>query len=249
MAQRLVDLVFPQIQFETPQDNKGLLIVGNYGTGKSHLMSVVSALAENASLAPLISHPKVRDAAKSVAGKFKVIRIEIGAVMMPLRDIITTSIEEAMADWGTPFRFPAADKVKENKTALEDMMAAFHKKFPDQGLLLVVDELLDYLRSRKDQALILDLGFLREVGEVCKDIRFRFVAGVQEAIFDSQRFAHVADSLGRVKDRFQQVKIVTTDVKFVVSNRLLKKTDQQLAQVRAYLEPYAKFYGGMADAR
>lgn len=247
MAQRLVDLVFPQIQFETPQDNKGLLIVGNYGTGKSHLMSVVSALAENASLAPLLSHPKVRGAAKSVAGKFKVIRIEIGAVMMPLRDIITTSIEEAMADWGTPFRFPAADKVKENKTALEDMMAAFHKKFPDQGLLLVVDELLDYLRSRKDQALILDLGFLREVGEVCKDIRFRFVAGVQEAIFDSQRFAHVADSLGRVKDRFQQVKIVTTDVKFVVSNRLLKKTDQQLAQVRAYLEPYAKFYGGMAE--
>jgi hypothetical protein len=247
MAQRLVDLVIPQLQFDSPQDNKGLLIVGNYGTGKSHLMSVVSALAENASLAPLISHPKVRDSAKSIAGRFKVIRIEIGAVMMPLRDIITTSIEEEFAEWGTPYRFPAADKVKENKTALEDMMAAFHKKFPDQGLLLVVDELLDYLRSRKDQALILDLGFLREVGEVCKDIRLRFVAGVQEAIFDSQRFAHVADSLGRVKDRFQQVKIVTTDVKFVVSNRLLKKTDKQLAEVRAYLEPYAKFYGGMSE--
>ena len=50
MAQRLVDLVIPQLQFDSPQDNKGLLIVGNYGTGKSHLMSVVSALAENASL-------------------------------------------------------------------------------------------------------------------------------------------------------------------------------------------------------
>ena len=34
-------------------------------------------------------------------------------------------------------------------------------------LLIVVDELLDYLRSRHDQ-LILDLGFLREVGEVYK---------------------------------------------------------------------------------
>jgi len=30
--------------------------------------------------------------------------------------------------------------------------------------------------------------FLREVGEVCKDLRFRFMAGVQEAIFDSPRF-------------------------------------------------------------
>lgn len=247
MAQRLIDLVIPQIQFDKPQDNKGLLIVGNYGTGKSHLMSVVSAVAENKELAPLVTNEKVREAAKAIAGRFKVLRVEIGAVTMSLRDIITTSLEEEMAKWGTPFRFPAADKIKENKSALEDMMAAFHKKYPDQGLLLVVDELLDYLRSRKDQALILDLGFLREVGEVCKDIRFRFVAGVQEAIFDSQRFAHVADSLGRVKDRFTQVKIVTTDVKFVVSNRLLKKTGQQLAQVRAYLEPYAKFYSGMAE--
>lgn len=35
MASQLTDLVFPQIQFQKPQDNKGVLIVGNYGTGKS----------------------------------------------------------------------------------------------------------------------------------------------------------------------------------------------------------------------
>ena len=59
----------------------------------------------------------------------------------------------------------------------------------------MVDELLDYLKSLRDQELVLDLNFLREVGEVCKDLRFRFVAGVQEAIFDSLPFAHMADSL------------------------------------------------------
>lgn len=247
MAQRLVELVFPHIQFDVPNDNKGLLIVGNYGTGKSHLMSVVSAIAENASLAPLITNEKIQRATESIAGRFQVLRIEIGAVTMSLRDIIMRSLEDALNAWGVPFKFPAADQVKENKTALEDMMAAFLKKFPEQGLLLVVDELLDYLRSRRDQALILDLGFLREVGEVCKDSRFRFVAGVQETIFDSLRFANVADSLGRVKDRFQQVKIVTTDVKYVVSNRLLKKTSAQLAEIREYLAPFAKFYGRMTE--
>ena len=41
MAERLNDLVFPNLQFNEPGDNKGLLIVGNYGTGKSHLMSVI----------------------------------------------------------------------------------------------------------------------------------------------------------------------------------------------------------------
>lgn len=50
MAEKLVSLVIPQLQFDQPMDNKGLLVVGNYGTGKSHLMSVISALAENSEM-------------------------------------------------------------------------------------------------------------------------------------------------------------------------------------------------------
>ena len=247
MANRLCDLVFPQLQYAKPQDNRGLLIVGNYGTGKSHLMSVISAIAENEELTALVSNERIRQAAPAIAGKFKVIRLEIGSTEMSLREIITGHLEEKLTEWGVTYQFPPADKVRENKTSLEAMMGAFHKKFPSQGLLLVVDELLDYLRSRRDQPLILDLGFLREIGEVCKDLRFRFMAGVQEAIFDSGRFAHVADAISRVKDRFQQVKIATTDVKFVVSHRLLHKTPKQIAAIREYLTPFAKFYGNMTE--
>ena len=107
--------------------------------------------------------------------------------------------------------------------------------------------LLDYLRSRKDQELILDLNFLREIGEVCKDLRFRLVAGVQEAIFDSPRFSFVADSIRRVKDRFEQVLIARRDVKFVVAQRLLRKTGEQQARIREYLVPFARFYGHMNE--
>jgi hypothetical protein len=127
------------------------------------------------------------------------------------------------------------------------MMTRFGEVFPDQGLLLVVDELLDYLRTRKDQELMLDLNFLREVGEVCKDLRLRFMAGVQEAIFDSPRFAFVADSIRRVKDRFEQILIARSDVKFVVAERLLKKTVEQQARIRDYLMPFAKYYGGLNE--
>jgi len=49
MAERLVTVVFPNLQFEQPADSKGILVVGNYGTGKSHLMSVW-AIAEHADL-------------------------------------------------------------------------------------------------------------------------------------------------------------------------------------------------------
>jgi hypothetical protein len=63
MAERLVNLVIPQLQFDEPADNKGLLVVGNYGTGKSHLMSVVSSLAADARRSgpqPAARHPCAR---------------------------------------------------------------------------------------------------------------------------------------------------------------------------------------------
>jgi hypothetical protein len=247
MAERMVRLVIPQLQFEQPLDNKGILVVGNYGTGKSHLMSVVSCIATDASLLDSLNHESVKADADKIAGKFKVIRTEIGATTMSLRDILVAELEEHLENMGVSYVFPDSGKITSHKRAFEDMMAKFGEIFPEQGLLLVVDELLDYLRTRKDQELILDLNFLREVGEVCKDLRFRFMAGVQEAIFDSPRFAFVADSIRRVKDRFEQILIARSDVKFVVAERLLKKTTEQQAKIREYLMPFAKYYGGLNE--
>jgi len=219
MAERLIELVIPQLQFDHPIDNKGILVVGNYGTGKSHLLSVISSLAGDASLLEALNHKSVANAARQIAGRFKVIRTEISATTMSLRDILVAELEENLDKFGVNYVFPETNAISSHKRAFEEMMVAFHNVYPDQGLLLVVDELLDYLRSRKDQELILDLNFLREIGEVCKDLRFRFVAGVQEAIFDSSRFAFVSDSIRRVKDRFEQVLIARKDVKFVVAER------------------------------
>lgn len=247
MAERMTQLAIPQIQFDQPVDNKGLLIVGNYGTGKSHLMSVVSSVAANASLLDSINHPKVKEEAEKIAGRFKVIRTEIGYSTMSLRDILVAELEESLDNFGVDYVFPSADSISNHKNAFEDMMTRFGEVYPDQGLLLVVDELLDFLKTRKDHEIILDLNFLREVGEVCKDLRFRFMAGVQEAIFDSPSFAFVADSIRRVKDRFEQILIARNDVKFVVAERLLKKTAEQQSLIRDYLLPFTKFYGNMNE--
>lgn len=247
MAEKLTDVIIPQLQFDQPMDNKGFLVVGNYGTGKSHLMSVISAIAENADLTAHLNDKTVAKAAASIGGRFKVVRTEIGATTMSLRDILVAELEEHLSAMGVDYEFPSAAKVSSSKRAFEEMMSAFDTKYPDQGLLLVVDELLDYLRTRKDQELILDLNFLREIGEVCKDLRFRFFAGVQEAIFDSPRFSFVADSIRRVKDRFDQVLIARKDVKYVVSERLLKKTADQQAKIREYLAPFTRFYGRMNE--
>ena len=247
MAERISKLMVPQLSFDDSVDHKGVLIVGNYGTGKSHLMSVLSLVAEDAAYAPMIRHPKVAEAVAPIAGRFKVLRIEVGGLQMPLRQIITLQLERFLEKIGVDYTFPTADKELNNKHSFEEMMAAFGEKFPDQGVLLVVDEFLEYLQSRRDQELVQDLAILRQIGEVTKHLKFRFVAGVQEAIFDGARFQHVADSMHRVNERYTQIFIDRQDLSFVVSARLLKKTTDQQHKIRAYLTPFAKFYGSMNE--
>jgi len=247
MAEKLTDFVIPQLQFDQPGDSKGLLVVGNYGTGKSHMMSVISGIAEHADLLSAVGNAQVAQAAERIAGKFKVIRTEIGATTISLRDILVGELEEHLAAMGVTYTFPGANQIPSSKRAFEEMMAAFHQVYPDQGLLLVVDELLDYLCTRKDQELILDLVFLREIGEVCKDLRFRFIAGLQEAAIDSSHCAVIADGLRRIVGSFAQILIDRRDVKFVVAERLLRKTAEQQVKIREYLTSFAKFYSDMNE--
>ena len=247
MADQLRDLVIPNLQFDAPADNKGVLIVGNYGTGKSHLLSLLAGVAEYPDILDVVGNTAVVDAARGIAGRFKVIRIELPATKKSLRNIICGRLEDFMASEGLSFSFPADEQVDSNKDDLCSMMAQFSERYSGHGLLLVVDELLDYLRGRNQHDLILDLGFLRELGEVCRLIRFRLIAGLQESLFDNPRFQFVAESLRRVKDRFEQVRIVRQDVAYVVSERLLKKTSEQKAHVRHYLQPFTPLYGGMAE--
>lgn len=248
MAEIITDLIVPHLQFDRPQDNRGLLIVGNYGTGKSHLMSVLSAVAQWAPLREEIRHPAVARALEPLAGRFQVLRMEVGTTQMPLRDIVLKErLEPFLHSLGVDFTFPSMTETSNTKDPLLAALSAFQERYPHQGLLILVDELLDYLRGRREQELILDLSFLREIGEVCRLGRFRFVAGLQEALFDSPRFQFAADAIRRVRDRFEQIRITREDVAYVVAERLLRKTEQQKAHIRAHLQRFTPYYGQMAE--
>ena len=248
MAGKINDLLIRQLQFEQFADNKALWVIGNYGSGKSHLLSVVSAVAQYPGLADEIHNESVREAARQIEGKFKVIRFEIDVTKMELRDIIINNLQDGLSDLGVDYEFPSIEQISSShKPYFEEMMAKFHELYPDQGLLLVCDELLDYLNSRNQQELAMDLGILRTIGEVIKDTRFRFIAGVQEAIFDSPKLTFVSNELRRIKDRAEQVLISTEDIKFVVAERLLKKSAQQQTWIRDYLQKFTKFYAHMNE--
>lgn len=247
MAAQINNLIIPQLQFEIPNDNKGIFIVGNYGTGKSHLMSVVSTIAENEDVVEYINSDSVKLEASKIAGKFKVLRAEIGSTKMSLRDIVVQKIEEQLEELDVDYTFPSMDEVSNNKDCFIEMMAEFESVYPDKGFLVIVDELLDYLRGRKDTDIVNDLGFLREIGEVCKNSRFRFISGIQEALFDNPKFEYVSSSLSRVSQRFEQVSITRQDISYVVSQRLLKKDEDQKAYIKKHLEKFTELYNNMSE--
>jgi hypothetical protein len=247
IAGQLTDVIIPNLRFDRPGDQKGILTVATYGTGKTHLMSVIAGVAEHADLADCLTHAGVADAAKVIAGRFKVIRFDIGATPLSLRDIVAKELERGLAIMGVNFTFPHWQTVTNTKDALTDMMAAFEAVYPEYGLLFVLDEMLEYLKGRRDAELIQDLVFLREVGEICRSSRFRFISGVQEAIFDNPRFAGVAETVRRVRDRFEQVRIAKEDVAFVVEQRLLQKDATQRAQIAEHLRVFTPLYEGMAE--
>lgn len=247
MAEKLEGTIINELQFDEVVDNKGVLIVGNYGTGKSHLMSVISSIANDRTNLGYLKNESFAKAMGRVAGKFEVVRIEIGASENSLRNIIVSELERDLEQRGIIYKFPDATTITSNKPSLQAMMAAFEEQYQEKGYLLVIDELLDYLRTRKEHDLMLDLGFLREVGEFIKNSRFRLICGIQEQLFENPAFSFVSKSLNRVKDRFEQVIIRKEDTAFVVAERILGKTPEQKAKVREHLLPYCSLYSEMSE--
>ena len=47
LGQQITDVALPQLDFGSVVEGKGILVVGNFGTGKSHVMSFLSILAEH----------------------------------------------------------------------------------------------------------------------------------------------------------------------------------------------------------
>ena len=61
------------------------------------------------------------------------IRIEIGAVKMGLRDILARELSRGLAAMGVTYEFAPLDQVANNKDSLAEMMAAFQQQSPGAG--------------------------------------------------------------------------------------------------------------------
>jgi len=240
----LIPLMVRNLDYNVTGESFGLQVVGNYGTGKSHLMSLVSLIAENGELLDLVQEEKPKKALHSIAGQFKVLRFELGGTES-LWDFVTYKLENFFSEIGVDFIFDGhgtityADKLKL-------MMAEFEEKFPDKGLMIVIDEMLAYLKGRSTpDKLNQDLQVLQALGQTCDGSKFKFIFGVQELIYQSPEFQFAANLLSQVGDRYKDILITKEDVAFIVKNRLLSKTEHQKQKIKEHLDPFLSLFTDM----
>lgn len=240
----LIPLMVRNLDFSYDGETFGLQVVGNYGTGKSHLMSLVSLIAEQEGLIELVQDEIPQKELLKIAGKFKVLRFELGGTES-LWDFVTVKIETFFEEIGIDFSFDGhkgltyADKLKL-------MMAEFEEKFPDKGFLVVIDEMLAYLKGRSTpDKLNQDLQVLQALGQACDSTKFKFIFGVQEMIYHSPEFQFAADMLQKVNDRYKDIMITKEDVAYIVKNRLLRKNEHQKQKIKDHLDSFLKLFTDM----
>lgn len=240
--ERIIPQICSKLDLGANTETKGIQIVGNYGTGKSHLMSLFSIIAEDADYLQMIHSAKAKDWLKTIAGKYFVYRFELGNTQ-ELWDIITYRIDEALEQWGVDYCISDDDSPASYTDKLQKMMAAFEDKYPDKGFMLVIDEMLSYLKGRCEPAkLNRDLAVLQALGQMSDRTHFRMVFGVQELIYRSPEFQFAKDMLSRVNERYVDLTIQKEDVQFIVQQRLLQKDEHQKAWIRQHLQKFVTMF-------
>lgn len=241
----LIPELCKNLDYTASHETYGLQIVGNYGTGKSHLMSLFSLVAENAEYLPLVQNDSARKVLGNIAGKYKIIRFELGSDDELWR-IVCYQIDQKLKEWNVNYSISEDKKPDMYADKLSRLMAHFEEVYPDKGLMIVIDEMLSYLKGRAtDDRLNRDLAVLQALGQMSDHSKFRMVFGVQELIYNTPQFQFAADMLGRVNDRFRQITITKQDVQFVVQQRLLHKSDAQKETVRKHLSQFTAFFTDM----
>ena len=243
--------IIPRICYEldlnATHETKGLQVVGNYGTGKSHLMSLFSIIAEDKHYLDFVTNQNAKERLQSIAGLYKVIRFEISG-RDSLWDMVTYQIDKYLEEWGVDYSISDDNRPVPYYDKLEKMMGAFEETYPDKGFMIVIDEMLSYLQGHALPNLLADdLQVLQALGHISDRTKFRMVFGVQELIYQVPEFQFAAQMLSHLKDRYTDFKIEKSDVQFIVQERLLRKDAHQKQVIKEHLQKFTDLFPDMKN--
>ncbi len=198
------------------EDGGGYFLVGHFGSGKSHLLAALAELAGAADSAPLGTWPPgLRYSATAVMDRVLGVAVPLvehraGA---PLEDLVLGRAWRAL-DRDSP---PAGT---DRRAAWDALLAAAVGTGGRSGLVVLLDELSEFLRAKQGPALTEDLRFLQFLGEWARGRPVVVVAALQESI---EEVANVSQrELTRIRDRYRTLSLTMRHVEDLVRGRLVR---------------------------
>ncbi|NLD49677.1 MAG: hypothetical protein GX660_21220 [Clostridiaceae bacterium] len=220
-------------------NHKAVKIIGNYGSGKSHLIAFLVSVLNNPDLRPLIKNQTVKKATAKIDRKFFTVQFELQPVDVDLSYFFFREVEKQLKkEYGLEIPKYTKGETLNFKDHLAEIISFLKEKDPTKGLLVVVDEVSDFLQAKQSFQIKRDFQFLRVVAQVCQDQDLLLAISMQEDIYSSPKLKEIAGDEARISERFQNIIIRREAVKKVISQRIVPKTKEQEIEIGTKLKPF-----------
>lgn len=228
----------------TSDTHRSFNVVGNYGTGKSHFLKFVAVILEHPDLRSTIRDPNVRQVAEEFPRRFAVVRFECPAAKeVPLRRIFYDEVQDQLEErYDIEIEEVDLERDYDNKENVRRIVGQIKAGDPTLGLVVIIDEISDFLKQKDRADMTYDLNFLRELGEVSQDADFLYVGAMQEHVFTNPKYVEQAENIARVAERFTDITITKEDIARVLSQRVVGKSANQRTELALLLEGHQQYF-------
>jgi len=249
-------VISPNLEFEIcdlldvlkEKRHKSANIIGNYGTGKSHLLAFLSLVLSKPALVKYIQSEKIKEKLANLNREFVIIKYELPAAQaQSLARIFFYRVRKQLAEnYGIDIRDikPEAED-KDAKELVEEILNKVKEKHPTKGLLVIFDEFSDFLKQKQAENRNYDLQFYRQLGECSNTMDFMFIASMQEYIFSDPRYVDQAESIARTQQRYKDVRITNESVEEMIAQRVVGKSSNQILDLKKKFKDIEKLFSNL----
>ncbi len=228
----------PVLQKAAGPSGAGFFVVGAFGSGKSHFLAATGELlADPAAATRRLDWDRTLRGLAAGGRRHLVVPVPLVEFRSDavLEDVVAARAWDAL---GRPGPAGGVDRV-----ASWDAVLDAARDSGQTGLLLLLDELSEFLRAKQGPALTEDLRFLQFLGEWARERPVTVLCALQESI---EEVANVSQrELARIRDRYEpSLTLTVRHVEDVVRGRLVRlRPGAQEWVDRAHAEIQAAFPG------
>ena len=219
-----------------PEKNTSVDVIGNYGTGKSHLLTFLSLILSNPEMVQYIQDEDLKKEFAAIDKEFLVVKYELPGQDKSLEDIFIYRVKKQLNE---NYDIDISDinvEEKDPKELVEEILLKIKEKYPNKGLIVIFDEYSDFLKSKESYKQNRDLQFTRQIAECSKNQDFILMLSMQEYIFSNPEYKDKADLINKIEKRFLKFNITSENIEDIIAKRMVTKTPNQIEDLKIQFE-------------